>query len=136
MHRGNGEAYGEQSSLMWAAKGAVAGPPVVYQFVERDDARPDGVKMDVVQLFAGQRADGVVVGSESGLEDMADGTPEDLMLIGEGGLQGMHTLAEVAERGRHQQVEMVRHDRVGMDLPRKACGDTQDEFQEDLLGLI
>ena len=48
----------------------------------------------------------------------------------------MHPLAEVAERGRHQQVEMVRHDRVSMDLPREASGDAQDEFQEDLLGLI
>ncbi len=71
---------------MRAAKGAVAGPTLVDQFVERDDARPDWIKMDVVQLAAGQRADRVVVGSEAGLEDMADGPPEDLVLVGEGGL--------------------------------------------------
>jgi len=117
-------------------EGPVTRPAVVFQFCERDNARPDGVEVDVVQLSSCQWANRIVIGAETGLEDVAEGSPEDLMLIGEGGLQRMHPLAEVAKRGGHHQVEMVCHDGIGMDLPGEAHRDGQDDFQEDLLGLV
>ena len=58
------------------------------------------------------------------------------MLVGEGGLQRMHPLAEVAVRGGDDQVEVVCHDCVGMDLPGEAHRGGQDDLQEDLFCLV
>ena len=108
----------------------------VFQFCERDDIRPDWVEVDVVQLSACQGADGIVIGAETGLEDVSDGSPEGLMLVGEGGLQRMHALTQVTERGGHHQVEVVSHNRIGVQLPAEAECHREDGLKEDLLGRI
>ena len=61
---------------------------------------------------------------------------ESLMLIGEGGLQRMHALTQVTVRGGDDQVEVVCHDGIGMDLPGEAHRGGQDDLQEDLFCLV
>lgn len=48
----------------------------------------------------------------------------------------MHALAEVAARRGHDQVEVVRHDRIGVQLPAEALDRVQKGLQEDLLGRV
>ena len=48
-------------------------------------------------------------------------------------MEGVHALAEVPARRGDDQVEVVSHDREGMQLPCEAVRDEEDGFQEDLL---
>jgi len=74
--------------------------------------------------------------TKAGLEYVPDRTAERLVLISEGGLEGVHPFAEVSPRGGQDQVEVVGHDREGVKLPGEAPGSDEDGFQEDLFGGI
>ena len=127
---------GHDAPLVRSSDEPVAGPAVVTQLLERDDAGTDRVEMDVVDLACRQGAGRVVRATKAGLEDVADRAAESLVLVGEGRLERMHPFAEIAPRSSHDQVEVIGHDRIGMQLPGEAMRNGKNGFHQDLLGGI
>ena len=105
---------GNDAPLVRSSDEPVAGPAVVAQLLERDDAGTDRVEMHIVDLACRQGAGWVVRATEAGLEDVADRASESLVLIGESRLERMHAFAEITPWRGHDQVEVIGHDRIGM----------------------